>query len=145
MIFLRPLLLFPIRIVFVPVGSPLFVVVGMRHIHAVVYPFFVFPSVKLASLVLGPGVRARSGLTNILKFSCRCTGRVASLCGRILGCTASGVVGDILVIGTFLFQGRGQSDQNLVVVGTLLLSLADILVVCVQVYHIGGEDSGAES
>ena len=116
-------------------------VVGVRHIHAVLYPFFVFPFVKLAPLVFRPGVRARSGLPDNIKFSCRQTGRVASLCGRSLGCNESGVSGDLLVLSTLRFQGRGQNDQNLVVVGALLVLLVGRLVVLVQVYHIGDEVS----
>ena len=117
---------------------------GVRHIHAVLYRFFVFPAVKLAPQVLGPGVRARSGIPKIIKFPCRQTGRVVSICGRSLGCTASGVAGDLLVLGTFLFQDRGQSDQNLVVVGDLLVPLAGRLLVCLEVYHISDEVDSVE-
>ena len=67
--------------------------VGVRHIHAVLYPFLVFPEMKLAPLVLGPGVRARSALPNNIKFLCRRAGRFASLSGSSLGFTDSGVSG----------------------------------------------------
>ena len=99
---------------------------------------------KIAPIVLGPGIRARSGPPNILKFPCRRTGRVARLCVSSLGCTANGVARAFLVLGPFLFQGRGQSNQNLVVVGTLLVPLAGRLLVHVQVYHIGDEGAGVE-
>ena len=42
-------------------------VVGLRHIHAVMYPFFVFPALKLAQLILEFGVRSCSGL--LLSFT----------------------------------------------------------------------------
>ena len=58
----------------------------------------------------------------------------------ILGALLVGFFGYLLVLATFLFQGHGQS----VVVGALLVPLAGILVVCVQVYHIGNEGSGVE-
>ena len=51
---------------------------------------------------------------------------------------------DLLVIGAFLFQVRGQSNQNLVVFGDLLVPLAGRLLVCVQVYHIINEGAGVE-
>ena len=117
---------------------------GVRHIHAVLYPFFVFPAVKLAPLLLGPGIMACCGLPNVLKFPCRRTSRVARLCCRYLGSTFIKVSGDLLVLGTFLFQGYVQSKQNLVVFGTLLVPLAGILVVCVQVYHIVNEGAAVE-
>ena len=84
---------------------------------------------KLAPLVLGPGIRECSGLPNILKFPCRRTDRVVRLCGRSHGRTGSRVSGSLLVFGTFMFEGRGQSNQNRVVVGTLLLPIAGRLVV----------------
>ena len=112
-------------------------VAGVMHINAIMYPFFVLPAVKLSPLVLGPGIRARSGLPEIRKFTCMRTGRVASLCGMSLGCTASGISGTLLVLGRLLLQGRGQSDQNLVVVGALIIPLYGRLLVCVQVYHFG--------
>ena len=125
-------------------GNPLLLVVGVRHIHAVMYPFFVLPAVKLAPLVLGPGSRARSGLTKIPKFVCSQNGIVSSICGRSLGCTTSGVSGTLLVLGTFLLQGRGQSDHNLVVVGALIVPLAGRLVFCVHVYHISNDGADVE-
>ena len=120
-------------------------VVGVIHIHAVLYHFFVFPAVNLAPLVLGPSSRARSGIPDIPKFRCRRTGRVARLCVSSLGCTASRVDGALLILGTFLFQGRSQINHNLVVFGTLLVPLAGRLLVCVQVYHIDYEGAGVES
>ena len=99
---------------------------------------------KLAPLVIGPGVRVHSDLPNTLKFLCRRTGRVVSLCGRSLGCTASGVSGDLIFLGTLLLQGRSQSEQKLVVVGALLVPIASRLVVCVQVYHIVDEGARVE-
>ena len=51
---------------------------------------------------------------------------------------------DLLVIGTFLFQVRGQSNQNLVVVSTLPVSLAGRLVFRVQVYHVSNEVASVE-
>ena len=84
---------------------------------------------NLAPLILLPGVRSHSGLPDILKFPCRRTGRVDSPYGRSLGCTASGVSGAIIFLGAFLFQVRGQSDQNLVVVGALLVPLVGRLLV----------------
>ena len=119
-------------------------IVEARHIHAVLYPFFVLPAVKNVPLVIGPGVRTRSGLPKILKVPFRQTGKFSSLYVSSLGCTSSGVAGALLVLGTFLFQGHGQSDQNLVVVGALLVPLAGILVVCVHVYHIDDEGAGVE-
>ena len=92
---------------------------------------------NLAPLALVPGIRSHSGLPGIIKYPCRQTGIVASLCGRILCRTASRFAGSLLVIGAFLFQGRGQINQNRVVVSALLVPLSGILVVCVQVYHIG--------
>ena len=139
------MLLFPIIVVFGPVGCPLFVVVGVRYIHALLYPFFVFTDMKLAPLVLGHGTRAHIGLSDIFKFPCRRTDRVSRLCGRSLGRTASRVVGDFPVLITFLFQVRGQSNQNLFVIGTLLVPLSGRLLVCVQVYHIDYEGAGVES
>ena len=68
-------------------------VMWVRHLHAVLYPFFVFPAVNIAPLVLGPGVRARSSLPNNIKFLCRRAGRFASLSGSSLGFTDSGVSG----------------------------------------------------
>ena len=109
-----------------------------------VYPLFVFPAMKLSPLVLGPGIRARSGIPDILKFTCRWAVRVARLCGRSLGRTDSRVSGPLIVIVKFLFQGRGQSNQNLVVVSTLLVPLAHRLIVRVKVYHIGDEGAGVE-
>ena len=100
---------------------------------------------KLAPLILGPGVRAHSGLPDILKFSFRQTGRVTRLRGKILGRTSGRVVGAIFVPGTFMFQGCGKSNQNLVVVVTLLVPLAGILVVGLQVSHVGDESTGVES
>ena len=79
-------------------------VVGVRHMHAVLYPFLVLPSMNLAPLVLGPGVRARSGLPKTLKFSCRRTDRVASLYVRSLGCNYSGFVRDLLFLARFCFR-----------------------------------------
>ena len=99
---------------------------------------------KLAPIVLGPGIRSCNGLPDILKLTCRWTGRVASLCGRSLDCTDSGVSGDLVVLGKFLLQGRGQSDQNLVMVGALFSLIAHILVVCVQVYYIDDDGAGVE-
>ena len=61
-----------------------------------------------------------------------------------LDCTASEVAGALLDLGMFLFQGHGKSDQNLVVVGAMLVPLAGRLEVCVQVYHIGDEGPGVE-
>ena len=119
-------------------------VVGVNHVHTVLYNFFVFPTVKLAPIVLGPGIRARSGLLDILKCICRKTGRVARICGRILGHTTSRVSRDLIVLDNFLVQGRGQSNQNLVVVGALIVPLVGRLVVHVQVYHIRDEGAGVE-
>ena len=123
------MLLFPISILFGPEGDQLFVVVGLRYIHAVLYPFFVFPSVNIAPLVLGPSIRAHSGIPNILKFTCRRADRVVRLCGRSHGRTGSRVSGSLLVLGTFMFEGRGQSNQNRVMVGALLVPIAGRLVV----------------
>ena len=120
-------------------------VVGVRHIHAVLYPFFVFTAVKLLPLVLGPGVRACSGIPDILIFLFRRTGRVARICGRSLGLTARRAAGDLLFLSPLLFQGRGQSNQNLVVIGTMFVPLAGRLVVCIHVYHIGDEGDVVES
>ena len=136
--------LFPISIVFGPAGGPIFVVVGVRHLHAVLYTFFAFPAMNLAPFVLGPGIRARSGIPKILKSPCRRTGRVSSLCCRSIGHTAVRFAGALLVLGTFLFQGRGQSNHNLVVVGSLFVALASRLVVCVESYHIHNEGAGLE-
>ena len=66
------------------------------------------------------------------------SGHVARLCGGSTCCTDSRVARALLVLGTFLFQGRGQSNQFFVVVGALLVPLAGRLLVRVQVYHIGG-------
>ena len=43
-----------------------------------------------------------------------------------------------------MFHGRGQRNQNLVVISPLLVPLAGKLVVCVKVYHIGNEAAGVE-
>ena len=105
-------------------------VLGVRNIHTVMYPFFVFTAVEIAPLVLGPSIRARRGLPGINKFACRRTGRVARLCGRSLGQTSSRVDGDLRILLTFLFQGHGQSNKNLVVIGILVVSFSGRLVVC---------------
>ena len=89
-------------------------VVGVSHIYAVLYPFFVFTAVKLAPLLLGPGVRASIGLPRILKFPCKRTGIFSIISGRSLGCADSWVAGDLLFPYTFLLIGRGQTEQNLV-------------------------------
>ena len=138
------MVIFPISVIFGPAGSPIFVVVGLSHIHAVLYPFFFFPAVNHAPLVLGPGIRARGNLPDILKFPCRQAGRVSRICVRILGRTYSRVGRALLVLGTLLIQGHIQSNQNIVVVRALLVPIASRLVVCVQVYHIGYEDDGVE-
>ena len=139
------MLLSPINIVFGPAGFPLFLVVGVRHIHAVMYPFVVFPAVKLAALVLGSSIRSRSDLPGIFKLSCRRTGRVASLRVRSIGLASGRFSGGLLVIGTFLFQGCVKSNQNLAMTGALVVPLAGRLVIGVQVYHIGDEVNGVES
>ena len=85
------------------------------HIHAVLHLFVIVPTVKLAPLVLGSGIRSHSGLPDILEFSCRRTSKVARLRGRSLGRAAVRVVGDIIFLGMLLFKGCGQSNQNLFV------------------------------
>ena len=55
-----------------------------------------------------------------------------------------GLPGLFLLFGTFLFQGCGKINQNLVVVGTLLVPLAVRLVFCVQVNHIRDEVTDVE-
>ena len=119
-------------------------VVGVRYIHAVLYPFVFFPDVKLAPLLLGSGVRARSGLPDIFKFPCRLNGRVSRLRGISLGFTAGRVSGDLLVLEMFLFQGFGKSNQKLVFSGILLVPLSGRLVVGVKVNHSGDEGNGVE-
>ena len=99
---------------------------------------------KFAPLVLGTVIRARSGIPDIVKFSCWRTGRFARIYGRSLCHTASRVAGNILVLGTFLFHVLGQSNQNLVVVGALLVPLSGRLVDRVKVYHIVNEGAGVE-
>ena len=66
--------------------------------HAILYPFVVSPAKNLAPLVLGSGIRARSGLPSTFKLPCRRTTRVDRLRGRIIGRTAGRVAGDLLVI-----------------------------------------------
>ena len=99
---------------------------------------------NLAPLALVPSIRSHSGLPGIIKYTCRQTGIVASLCGRSLCRTASRFAGSLLVIGAFLFQGRVQNNQNLVVSSALLVPLSGILVVRVKVYHIGNKCAGVE-
>ena len=120
-------------------------VLGVGHINAALNPFVVFPSVELASLVLGSGIREHSGLPDIFDFPCRRAGRVARLCGSSLGHADGGVAGDILVLVTFLFKGCGQSNHNLVVIGTLLVPFSGRLVVIIQVDHVSDEGTGVES
>ena len=55
------------------------------------------------------------------------------------------VAGALLIFGTFLFQGCGQSNQNLVVIGTVIVSLDYRFVVGVQVNHVVNEGTGIES
>ena len=119
-------------------------VVGVRHRHAILHPFVIFPAMKLAPLILGPGIRARSGLPDIIKFPCRRNGRFVRICGRSIGHTAIRVAWDLLFLGTLLFKGHGQSNHNLVVICTLIVPLAGRIVVCVQVYHIIEEGAGVE-
>ena len=107
--------------------------------------FFVFPAIKFALLVLGSGIRSRGGLPENLKFSCRRTSRVARLRFRSLGHTSGRVFGNLLVLGKLLFQGCVQINQNRFGVGTLLVPLAGIIVVGVQVNHVGYEVTGVES
>ena len=118
-------------------------VVGVRHIHSILYPFVVFPALKLAQLVLGSGIRACSGLPQ--KKTCRRTGKVTRLCGKSLGRTAGRITGAVFVLGKFLFQGFSQSNQNLVLIGTLLVRINGRLVFGVQVNHVGDEVTGVES
>ena len=79
-----------------------------------------------------------------LKIPCRQTGRVARLRGRILGSTTGRVAGALLVLGMSLFQVCVQSNHNLVLIVTLLVSLTCRLVVGVQVNHVGDEGTVAE-
>ena len=139
------MILFPIGIIFGPVGCPLLVVVGVGHIHAVLHPFVVFPAVELIPLALGPSIRAHSGLLNIFEYPRRRNGKVARIRGISLGCDTGMVAEALLVFGTFLFQGCCQSNQNLFVIGTLLVSLTSIFVVGVQVNHVGNEGTGVDS
>ena len=46
-------------------------VAGVGHINAALHPVVIFPDAKCAPLVLGSDISARSGLTDIFKFSCR--------------------------------------------------------------------------
>ena len=100
---------------------------------------------KLAPLILGSGIRACSGLPEVFGFLCRRTGRVSRLCGRSLGRTAGRFSRALLVLVTFLFQGYGQSNQNLLVIGTLLFPLAGILIVGIQINHAGYKGTDVES
>ena len=143
MIVLSLLLLLPISIVFGPAVCPLFVVVGVEHIHAVLHSFAIFPAMKLAPLVIGSGIRARSGITK--KKNGRHTGRVSRLRGSSLGRAAGRVVGYLLVIGTFLFKGCGEINQNLVVIGTLIVPFTSRHVGSIQVDHVRNEGTGVES
>ena len=118
-------------------------VVGVRHIHAALRPFVVFPDVELAPLVLDSSIRSRSGLPK--KNPCRRTGIVSRLCGSSLGRAAGRVSGYILVFGTFLFKCCGQSNQNLVVIITLLVPFDGRLLVSIQVDHAANEGTGVES
>ena len=120
-------------------------VVWVGHIHATLHPFFIFPGVELAPLVLGSIITARSGLTDIFEFTCRQTGRVARLHGSSLGCIDGRVSGSLLVLVTFLFKGCGQSNQNLVVIGTLLVPFSSRLLVSIKVDHVRDEVTGVES
>ena len=131
------MLLLKISIVFGPAGCPLFVVVGVGHIHEVLHPFIILPAVELAPLVLGYGIRARSGLPEIFESPCRRTGRVASICDNSLGRAAGRVTRNLLVLGTFLFKGCGQINQNLVVISTLLVPFSGRFIVSIQVDHVG--------
>ena len=100
---------------------------------------------EIAPLVLGSGVSARSGLPNIFEFPCRRTGIFDRLHGSSLGRAAGRVSGDIIVLVAFLSKGFGQSNQNLVVISTLLVPFSIILVVSIQVDHVGDEGTGVES
>ena len=117
----------------------------MGHIHAVLYPFVVFTSVKLAPLIFGSGIRARSGILDIFKFPCRRTGRVDRFRGSSISCAAGGVDGSLLVLGKFVFKVCSQSNWNLVVVSTLVVPFSGRLLVSIQVYHVGNEGTGVES
>ena len=120
-------------------------VVRVGHIHAALYPFVIFPAMELAPLILGSGIGACSGFLEVFEFLCRRTGRFARLRGSSLGCAADRFTGALLVLGKFLFKGCGQSNQNLIVIGTLIVPLAGRLVVGVQVDHVGDEGTGVES
>ena len=116
-------------------------VVGVGHIHAVLHPFVIFPTVEFAPLILGSGIRARIGLSEIFEFPCRRTSRVARLRVNSLGCAA----GYIPVPGTLLFKVCDQINQNLVVIVTLLVPFVIRIVVSIQVDNVGDEVPGVES
>ena len=120
-------------------------VVGIGHINSALHPFFIFPAVELARLVLGSGIRSHSGLPDIFEFPCRRTGIVARLRGSILDRDAGRVSGDLLALGMFLFEGYGQGNQDLVLIGTLLVPLTGRLVFSIQFDHVGDEGTGVES
>ena len=100
MIFLNLLLLLPIIMVFGLLGYPLFVVLGVGHIHAVLHPFVVFPAVDLAPIVLVSGIRACSGLPDILNLR---AGGPVELPGTVTVVLVALLVG---LPGIFLFLAR---------------------------------------
>ena len=109
-------------------------------------PFsYLFPYVDLVPSVIGSIIRERSGLPNIFEFPCRRTSIFPRIRGSSLGHAECMVSGDLLVLGTFLFKGRGQSNQNLIVIGALLVPFFSRLVVSIQVDHVEDEGTGVES
>ena len=85
-------------------------VLGAGHTHAALHPFVIFPAMELVPLISGSDISACSGVTAILEFTCRRTGRVARLCDTSLGRAAGRVTKALLVLGTLLFQVCGQSN-----------------------------------
>ena len=126
-------------------GFPLFVFVILGHTHTALHPFVISPAMELAPLLLGSVIRACSVFTEIFEFTCRGAVRVARLCGISIGRGAGKVAGALLVIVMFLFKSCGQINNNLILIGTLLVPLDNTLVVGVKVDHVANEGTGVES
>ena len=120
-------------------------VVRVEHINAVLHPFVIYPATKFAPLVLDSSIRVYSDIPEIFEFPCRLNVRVSRLRSSSPGCASGRVARALLVIGTFLFNGCVQINQNLVVIGNLCVPFTGRILVSIQVDHIRDEGTGVES